>query len=78
MRCRRCGLREAGLARRTRYSDLTLESFTYTKKDGRRYARFWDDGAQRLRYVYRYRWVWEQARGPIPGVTWPGAWISVC
>ena len=67
LRCRRCGLREVGLARRTRYLDLTLTSFTYTKsEDGRRYARFWDDGARRLRYVYRYRWVWEQAHGPIP------------
>lgn len=62
----RQALHDAGMARRPRYADLTEASFWLTKKDGRRYARHWDDDASKWRYVYRSRWRWEQAFGPVP------------
>jgi hypothetical protein len=54
-----------GQKRRTKYDDLTLESFSTAKSDdGRLYAWFWgEDGKKHT--VYRYQWVWEQANGPI-------------
>lgn len=59
------GLALSGLQRRVRYADLTLASFSMVKADGRRFARYWDKN-EKLKYPYRYRWVWEQAHGPIP------------
>jgi hypothetical protein len=58
-------LREAGLRRRRRYEDLTEDSFTQTKTDGRKFASYWSQDEE-TRYIYRYRWRWEQANGTIP------------
>jgi len=62
----RVRIRETGLARRKRYADLTEASFTFHRKDGRSFAKYYDDEVERTRYVYRYRWIWERAHGPIP------------
>lgn len=55
----------AGFKRRKRKEDLTWESFNAKKLDGRRMAYYWEDDGKR-RYIYRYRWLWEQTYGPIP------------
>lgn len=58
------GLAKAGEKRRTRYEDLSASSPWQQRADGRFSHHFWD--GSRRRYVYRYRWLWESANGPIP------------
>lgn len=56
---------KAGRRRRTTFDLLTWESFKDQKQqDGRFYTRYWDGDAHR--YIYRSRWVWQKANGPIP------------
>lgn len=58
-------LAKSGKRRRRTFDHLTWASFTAQKvEDGRFWARYWDGDAHR--YVYRSRWVWEKANGPIP------------
>lgn len=60
------GIRKAGLVRRQRWEDLTLESFKTQKlEDGRWYTFYWDE-TEKKRSVYRYQWIWETQVGPIP------------
>jgi hypothetical protein len=59
------GISKASITRRTRFEELTSDSFYRVKQeDGRLFAIYWDD-QERRRYLYRYRWVWILANGPI-------------
>lgn len=58
-------IQAAGRKRRVVFDDLTEESFTEARMDGRRYAWYWkDDNAKHS--VYRYQWRWIKQNGSIP------------
>lgn len=48
---------------RRHYKDLRWNHF-YPRPDGRYRCHYWDGDT--VRYIYRSRWVWEQANGPVP------------
>lgn len=58
-------LRVAKVKQRIGYGDLTLTSFCETKPDGRKYGRY-RDAEGRRHMIFRSRWLWERANGPIP------------
>ena len=58
------GIREAGVLRRTRFQDLSMDTVWQRRQDGRYWTWHWDGDVKRT--VYRYQWVWITANGPIP------------
>lgn len=60
------GSRAYWAAHRRKYEDLRAEHFNMKRPDGRHYALYWPNGAKRRKRIYRNRWVWERANGPIP------------
>lgn len=55
------GLAKAGKRRQTRYDEIKH----WFSSGGRAYGVYRDEHGKRCQ-VYRYRWLWTQARGPIP------------
>jgi len=58
------GIRRGQKRRRTRYEDVSLETKWQKRKDGRRWAWYWD--GEEKHTIYRYRWVWTEHNGVIP------------
>lgn len=61
------GVRRANTQLKPRFllTDLKYEDFKPSRADGRYVSIRFDDNHEK-HYVFRYRWVWEQAHGPIP------------
>jgi hypothetical protein len=58
------GIREAGKLRRYYLGDLSWDTKWQQRKDGRYWTWYWDGDTKHT--IYRYQWLWQSVKGPIP------------